>query len=243
MTGHLIEPAIKALIDSRNFTALHDLFEEWTPPEIADCIVDFPHEEQAIVFRLLPQTKAADVLEYLDHDAQVTVLKAMGSEAAAKVLNDMSDDDRTRFLEELPPAAVTQTLALLTPDERRHAQALLNYPVGSIGRLMTSHFVAVRDDWTVLQVLEHVRKHGKDSETLNVIYVVDERGQARGRRAHPRSAPADLRDPHQRNPRHSFRRAPRRRSRGRGSAGLPEIRPLRAPRRGLRWPPHRHRHH
>jgi magnesium transporter len=177
MTGHLIEPAIKALIESRNFTALHDIFVEWTPPEIADCIVDFPHEEQAIVFRMLPQAKAAAVLEYLDHDAQVTVLKAMGSEAAAKVLNDMSDDDRTRFLEELPPAAVTQTLALLTPEERRHAQALLNYPERSIGRLMTSHFVAVRDDWTVLQVLDHVRRHGKDSETLNVIYVVDDGGR------------------------------------------------------------------
>ena len=177
MTGHLIEPAIKALIESRNFTALHELFAEWTPPEIADCIVDFPHEEQAIVFRMLPQTKAADVLEYLDHDAQVTVLRAMGSEAAAKVLNDMSDDDRTRYLEELPPAAVTHTLALLTPDERKHAQALLNYPEDSIGRLMTSHFVAVRDDWTVLQVFDHVRKHGKDSETLNVIYIVDDGGK------------------------------------------------------------------
>lgn len=177
MTGHLIEPAIKALIDTRNFTALHDLFEEWTPPEIADCLVDFPPDEQAVVFRLLPQAKAAGVLEYLDHDAQVIVLKAMGNEAAAKVLNDMSDDDRTRFLEELPPIAVTHTLALLTPEERKHAQTLLNYPVGSVGRLMTSHFVAVGDEWTVLQVLEHVRKHGQDSETLNVIYVVDDGGK------------------------------------------------------------------
>ena len=74
MTGHLIEPAIKALIDTRNFTALHDLFEEWTPPEIAECLVDFPPDEQAVVFRLLPQAKAAGVLEYLDHDAQVTGL-------------------------------------------------------------------------------------------------------------------------------------------------------------------------
>lgn len=177
MTGHLIEPAIRAFIEARNFTALHDIFGEWTPLEIADCIVDFPPEEQAVVFRMLPQAKASDVLEYLDHDAQVTVLKAMGSEAAAKVLNDMSDDDRTRFLEELPPAAVTHTLSLLTPEERKHAQTILNYPVGSIGRLMTSHFVAVRDDWTVLQVLEHIRRHGKDSETLNAVYIVDEAGK------------------------------------------------------------------
>ncbi|MEA3208601.1 MAG: magnesium transporter [Chthoniobacter sp.] len=176
MTGHLIEPAIKALIDTRDFTALRKVFEEWTPAEIAECIVDFPPDEQAVVFRMLPQDKAAGVLEYLDHGAQCIVLKAMGSEAAARVLNDMSPDDRTRLLEELPPAAVTHTLSLLTPEERKIAQALLNYPEGSIGRLMTPHFVAVGDDWTILQVLEHFRKHGQDSETLNVIYVLDERG-------------------------------------------------------------------
>jgi magnesium transporter len=177
MTGHLIEPEIRALIDARDFTALHEVFSQFSPPDIAECIVDFPPEEQAILFRMLPQSKATAVLEYLDHAAQVTVLKAMGSEAAARVLNDMSDDDRTRFLEELPPAAVTQTLALLTPQERRYAQTLLNYPEGSVGRLMTHHFVAVRDDWTVLRVLDHVRKHGQDSETLNVIYVLDDTGK------------------------------------------------------------------
>jgi magnesium transporter len=128
MTGHLIEPAIKALIDTRNFTALHKVFEEWTPLEIAECIVDFPPEEQAVVFRMLPQTKAAGVLENLGTDAQCVVLKAMGSEAAAQVLNDMSPDDRTRLLEELPASAVTHTLELLTPEERQIAQALLNYP-------------------------------------------------------------------------------------------------------------------
>ena len=177
MTGHLIEPAIKALIDSRNFTALHEVFEEWTPTDIAECIVDFPPEEQAIVLRMLPQAKAACVLEYLDHDAQCIVLKAMGSEYAAQVLNDMSPDDRTRMLEELPAAAVTRILELLTPEERKIAQALMNYPERSVGRLMTPSFVAVREDWTVLKVLEHVRAHGQDSETLNVIYVVDERGK------------------------------------------------------------------
>ncbi len=201
MTGHLIEPAIKALIDTRNFTALHKVFEEWTPPEIAECIVDFPPEEQAVVFRMLPQAKAAGVLEYLGSDAQCVVLKAMGSEAAARVLNDMSPDDRTRLLEELPAAAVTHTLELLTPEERKIAQTLLNYPERSVGRLMTPSFVAVGDDWTVLQVLEHFRKHGQDSETLNVIYVVDRLGQADRRRAHPRSAAADLRDEDQRDPR------------------------------------------
>ena len=53
---------------------------------------------------------------------------------------------------------------------------LLGYPEQSVGRLMTPHYVAVREQWTVREVLDYVRAHGQDSETLNVIYVVDDQG-------------------------------------------------------------------
>src|SRR5207248_10567879 len=67
-------------------------------------------------------------------------------------------------------------LALLTPEERAEAVHLLGYREGSIGRLMTPHYVAVREDWTIAEVLDYIRTHGQDSETLNVIYVVDDKG-------------------------------------------------------------------
>jgi magnesium transporter len=54
---------------------------------------------------------------------------------------------------------------------------LLGYPEQSVGRLMTPHYVAVRETWTVQEVLDYVRTHGRDSETLNVVYVVDEEGR------------------------------------------------------------------
>jgi magnesium transporter len=81
------------------------------------------------------------------------------------------------FLEELPAAATRQLLALLTPAERAVAMTLLGYPEGSIGRLMTPHYVAIREDWTVREVLDYVRSHGQDSETLNVLYIVDDEGR------------------------------------------------------------------
>ena len=110
------------------------------------------------------------------HDAKDALLKAMAQEDVAALLNDMAPDDRTMFLEELPATATRQLLGLLTPKERSVAVTLLGYPERSIGRLMTPHYVAVREDWTVREVLDYVRAHGQDSETLNVIYVVDEQG-------------------------------------------------------------------
>ena len=70
-----------------------------------------------------------------------------------------------------------QVLALLSPEERAIARRLLGYPEDSIGRLMTPDFVAVRAHWSIEQTLEHIRHYGEDSETLNVIYVVDEKWQ------------------------------------------------------------------
>ncbi|MEY2481590.1 MAG: magnesium transporter [Verrucomicrobiota bacterium] len=177
MVGKILQPEIRSLIDARNFGALRELFSEWPPADIVDVITDFSEDEQVIVFRVLPHNQAADVFEYLDVEAQQKLLRAMAHEQVVGILNEMSPDDRTALLEELPSAAARQLIRLLTPEERRIAQALLGYPEGSVGRLMTPDLIAVDAGWTVREVLEHVRENGQDSETLNVIYVVDDRGK------------------------------------------------------------------
>src|SRR3954471_7046273 len=177
MVGRLLQPEIKALIDSRSFGALRELFEDWPPADVAEVILDMEENEQVIIFRVLPHTLAADVFEYLDVEAQQELLRGMAHEQVVAILNEMSPDDRTALLEELPSAAARQLIRLLTPDERQIAQALLGYPEDSVGRLMTPDFIAVHEDWTVKEVLDYVRENGQDSETLNVIYVVDDRGK------------------------------------------------------------------
>src|SRR5437868_4411731 len=177
MVGKILIPEIQSLIRARDFTALRELFSDWPPADVAEVILDMPEDDQVIVFRVLPHALAADVFEYLDFDAQQTLLRAMAHEQVVAILNEMAPDDRTALLEELPSAAARQLIRLLTPEERRIATALLGYPEDSVGRLMTPDFIAVPEDWTVQQVLDYIREHGSDSETLNFIYVVDERGK------------------------------------------------------------------
>ncbi len=177
VVGKILEPEIRSLIEARNFGALREVFREWPPADVAEVILDMPEDEQVIIFRILPHALAADVFEYLDIDAQQKLLRAMAHEQVVGILNEMAPDDRTALLEELPSAAARQLIQLLTPEERRVATALLGYPEDSVGRLMTPDFIAVREDWTVQQVLDYIREHGQDSETLNVIYVVDDRGK------------------------------------------------------------------
>jgi magnesium transporter len=172
-----IQGELQELIAEKQFAALKDVLAEWHPADIAESIVELPLEQQVVLFRILPQSVAADVFEYLEPGRQKDLLKSLAQEETVKILNEMDPDDRTALLEELPPAAVTQLLRLLTPAERETAQKLLGYPEGSVGRLMTPDFIAVRDDWTVQQVLDHIRANGQGIETLNLVFVLDDQGR------------------------------------------------------------------
>jgi magnesium transporter len=164
------------IVRTRDYSRLRDMVRNQPAAELAELLADLAPEEQVLVFRVLPRKDAAAAFEYLTTEVREQLLKGMAKEDVATLLNDMAPDDRTMFLEELPATVTRELLALLTPQERAVALTLLGYPEGSIGRLMTPHYVAVREDWTVQQVLDHVRQHGRDSETLNVIYVVDDGG-------------------------------------------------------------------
>lgn len=167
---------IQSLVRQRAFKALRERMTQWPPYAVAAAIEELPAEEQLVAFRVLPRKCATAVFEMLDVATEERLLHAMAQEDAAFLLNDMAPDDRTYLLEELPAEATKKLLALLSPQERKVASTLLGYPEDSIGRLMTPDYIAARQEWTIRQVLDFIRQHGKDSETLDVIYVVDTQG-------------------------------------------------------------------
>lgn len=177
MLSKLLMPEIESLIAERKLSILKEILSDWTPADIADLIVDLPEQDKVIVFRVLPADLATDTFEHLEFDTQEELLKAMGNEEVASILNDMSPDDRTALLEELPGNTAKRLIQLLSAEERKIAQALLGYPENSVGRLMTPDYIAVKQDWTVSETLEYIRKNGEDKETLNVIYVIDDKGK------------------------------------------------------------------
>ncbi len=177
MLSQLLQPEIRALIDERKLSTVKEILSDWTPTDIAELMGELPENEQAIVFRLLPHDIATETFEYLELEQQLSLLKAMGREEAASILNEMSPDDRTALLEDLPGSAAKQLITHLSAEERNIAQTLLGYPENSVGRLMTPDYIAIKPEWTMKDVLNHIRIYGSDSETLNIIYVIDEKGK------------------------------------------------------------------
>jgi magnesium transporter len=162
----------------RDFATVRRLTSEMQAGDIADLLeqIEYP-SDLALVFRCLPKSLATQVFEYLELPEQTQLVESLTNEEVSSVLENMADDDRTRFFEELPAEVTKRLLSLLSEEERGKALQLLGYPEGSVGRLMSPHYVRVKPSWTVKQVLDHVREYGKDSETLTMIYVVNERGQ------------------------------------------------------------------
>ncbi|MCX6147775.1 MAG: magnesium transporter [Candidatus Kapabacteria bacterium] len=176
MYGKLIKPELDELLQSRNFSTIKELFEDMHPSEIAEILQDIEGTDRLVLFRLLPQDVSADTFTYFESDEQHDLLKLMGKEEAAHILNDMFADDRTKLLEDLPPNVVRELISQLSPQEKLIALTLLNYPEDSVGRLMTSEYLAIKEDMSVLEVLQFIRENGKDSETLNMIYVIGDDG-------------------------------------------------------------------
>lgn len=177
MLSRLLQPEIQSLIEERQLGILKEILVEWTPADIAELLVDIPEKDRVIIFRLLSKELAADTFEYMDFDTQMDLLKLMGKEESAVILNEMDPDDRTWMFEELPASAAKQLIQLLSPDERKIAVQLLGYPENSVGRLMTPDYIAIKPTFTIQQALDYVRKNGKNKETLNILYVVDEKGK------------------------------------------------------------------
>lgn len=173
MYGKLIAPEIEELIAARDFATIRDVFEDWSPVDLAELMADLQESSRALVFRLLPKNVASDTFSYCDFDTQQNLLHDMAREEVATLLNDMSPDDRTQLFEDLPGNVVQELINNLSVEERGVALSLLNWPVESVGRLMTPDYVVVKRHWTISRALEHIRTYGKDSETLNYLYVTE----------------------------------------------------------------------
>ena len=167
---------LRQTISHQDWQGLRDSLVELHPSDVADLIVTLPSEEDAFVFRLLPKEIAGEVFSYLPPDHQEELIASLTNEQVRAVLQIMSPDDRTRLLEEMPAVVTRRLLAALSPEDLKNTRWLLGYPEDSAGRYMTPKYVTIRPDMTANEALEHIRRTGQQAETVNVVYILDDRG-------------------------------------------------------------------
>ena len=173
---HTLNEQFEAVIKTEDKLQIREFLNAQNISDVAELVYEFPDYDSQIIANMSVH-RAASVFKILDLSIQKRIIHDLPANTTASLLNELPADDRTDFLEELPSNVVRELIKLLDPEERKITLSLLGYPENSIGRLMTPDYVYVYPSNTIEQVFSTIRKYGKDSETINVIYVINDKGE------------------------------------------------------------------
>ncbi len=163
---------LNELLSSRQYTQLRQTISEMNTTDVAAAMSEMEAEDSLKMFRILPKDMAADVFADLEMEVQQYIIQSMSDREASNIIENLMADDATDLLEEMPANVVKRILANASPETRADINHLLRYPEDSAGSIMTVEYVDLREDMTVSDAIERIRKKGVDSETINICYVV-----------------------------------------------------------------------
>lgn len=167
---------IRSYIRQNNQLLLNQYINNLKYKDLLNILVRLNDDDKVQLFEVLPQYLALKCFKVVTFKVQQAIIDKASPQKAAILLNSMPPDDRTAFFQNVSGQVLKELIKMLDEDERKITLNLLGYPVGSVGRLMTPDYIAVKKEWTVQQVFDYIKKYGHNSETVNVIYVTDDNG-------------------------------------------------------------------
>lgn len=171
-----LKQQFEELLEINDKLEIRQFLDDQNISDVAELVYEYPEYESSIIANMSIH-RASGVFRILDFGTQKRIIQTLPAAKTAELLNELPADDRTSFLEELPSSVVRELIKLLEPEERKVTLSLLGYPENSLGRLMTPDYVYVYEHNTVAEVLNVIRRVGKNSETIDVIYVINEKGE------------------------------------------------------------------
>ena len=162
-----------ALLEAKKYSSLRIILNAMEPADIAEFMEEVPKEQHPVVFRILPKELAADVFVEMDPDQQELLISGFSDSELREVLDEMYLDDTVDIIEEMPANVIERILKNSTPDMRKVINEVLKYPKNSAGSIMTTEYVSLKEDMTVAQAFEIIRKVAIDKETIYTCYVTD----------------------------------------------------------------------
>lgn len=176
MTLETLQAELEHMLEKGDPAEIGQFLDQQNISDVAELIYTVPEHDAAIVMYMSIH-RASSVFRILETPTQQDIIQKLPPSKTAELLNELPPDDRTALLEDLPSGVVRELIKLLNPEERKITLSLLGYPENSVGRLMTPDYVYVYENNTVQQVLQTIRRVGKNSETIDVIYVINDKGE------------------------------------------------------------------
>lgn len=147
------------------------------PSEVAKIFLNLPASSAVKAFNSFPEKNKILLFPYLDNLVQKQIIDDISKDDASKILNNISSDDLLIFLSRLKGVELSEALGYLNEKNKKAAHNLLGYPKESVARLINTEFVTLKKEMTIEEAMAHLRKYHQDSETANIVYVVDVEGK------------------------------------------------------------------
>ncbi|MGH7774614.1 MAG: magnesium transporter [Candidatus Binatia bacterium] len=150
------------------------------PADIALLFKDLEAAEVRVLLDILFSVRrAAKTLKELPADLLPDILALIEDEKVAHVIARADPDDAVTFIDSLREERKERILALVDPDRRESVRQLTSYPEGTVGRIMTTDYLALPPTTTAQGAIDRIRERG-ELEAFFYLYVVDEAGRLLG---------------------------------------------------------------
>lgn len=168
-----MEEKVIDLIKTRKFNDLKEYLQHVNSADLPSLFEELNDENRLIVYRLLSKEKAAEAFAEFDPDVQEKLINVFSDKELKNVIDELFMDDTVDLIEEMPSNVVKRILRNIKSEDRKIINELLNYPEDSAGSIMTTEFIDLKENMTVEQALEKIKKIGLEKETIYNCYVLN----------------------------------------------------------------------
>ena len=161
------------MLDEKKYKEAKKELNEINSSDVAELLEDIDSQEIIKVFKLIDKDKAAEVFSFLSVEQEAQIISLLSDKEAVSLLDEMYADDAADLIEEMPANVVKRLLQKCTSDTRNDINKLLNYPDNSAGSIMTVEYAELKENLTIKQAMEILKKEIEYYETVNICYVVD----------------------------------------------------------------------
>lgn len=151
------------------------------PEDIAAALERLAVEEGLEILGKMDEVQAANVIVELPTETAREYVKHLSDAVVAAYLDVLPMDDAIDLQEELEPDRFEALLEVIPDEDAREIRRLMQYPKGSVGRIMTERFFEVGPETTMTQLLADLRTAPQEKyESVNDVYVLDGAGFLQG---------------------------------------------------------------
>ena len=160
-------------VTPRDYATLKETLNNSNPVDIAETLEEMDDQQAIKLFRMLPKDIAAEVFAYLISETQQNIVNAIKDYEISHIIDELFIDDAVDFIEEMPAGVVKRVLSNIPKEKRDIINHFLKYPEGSAGSIMTIEYIDLKENWTVSEAFDRIRRDGVDKETIYTCYVID----------------------------------------------------------------------